>query len=329
MQRLTIWLMGFFFATASAFAGEVSAVTVQFPPGQSRAVLKGTIKGSQSASYTIGAEAGQNLLIVLRANGSTSFNLYAPGTKPGDAALAIGEMSDQRFNGTLPQSGVYTINVFLNRAAARRKETSRFTLDVAAGPKVDLSAPVKDDFADGLQGGPDFWRVTRGKSPLAMRSAPSTQATIIMRFDEGAVLRNRGCRMAEGVRWCRVEFPGDSAAVGWARGDRLREGAPPPGDALVPGTPFHATGTIPCAIAKDQPTSPCRFGVVRQGVGRAAVTIFMPGGTERVIRFDNGVPSGSNAPTGAKLGFKRNADLFLISINAERYEVPEAVLNGG
>lgn len=303
---------------------------VHFPSGKSSVTLKGTIKGRQSVSYRLGAEAGQDLRIALRANGATSFNLYEPGRGPGEQALAIGETIDNRFDGKLSVSGVYTIDVFLVRAAARRNETSRYTLEISLAPKTDTSAPVKADFADGLQGGPDFWRVTgTGKTPLALRSAPSQGAKIVMRFDDGAVLRNRGCRMAEGVRWCRVELPGDPSAAGWMPGDRLRESAPPPGDARVAGSSFHATGHVPCALAKGQPTAPCAFGVERQGLGKAHVTVFLPVGGQRVIRFDNGVPSGSDAPDGARLSFTHQGDLFLISINAERFEIPEAVINGG
>ncbi len=329
MKLRALSLLLFAFALP-AYADDVKTIAVQFPPGQSGAVIKGTIKGRQSIVYTFGAEGGQNLRIVLRSkNLATSFNLYAPGTKPGDAALAIGDSNDNRFNGVLPQSGLYSVDVFLIRAAARRNETSYYTLELKVAPKVDISAPVKNDFADGLQGGPDFWRVTAGANPIAMRNAPSAHATIVMRFTEGAILRNRGCRIVEGTRWCQVQFPGDPKGVGWMRGDRLRESGPPKGDVLVPGTPFHATGTIPCALAKGQPTSPCRFGVIRQGLGSAAVTIFLPNGAERIIRFDKGVPSSSDAQDDARLSFTRNADLFLISINAERYEIPDAVVNGG
>lgn len=312
-----------------AFADDIQTVPVHFPSGASRAVINGTLKWHQSISYTLGAEAGQTMRVLLRAKGSTSFNLYGPGQKPGADALAIGELNNGRFEGALPQSGTYTINVFLNRAAARRNERSQFTLDVAIASQNKMEAPVKNDFADGLQGGPDYWRVNRGRAPLAMRSAPSDEAKIVMRFDEGGVLRNRGCRMVKGARWCQVEFPGDASVTGWVRGERLREGTPPTSDARVPGTLYHATGTIPCAVAKGQPTTPCRFGVVRQGLGRAVITVFPPGGVERIIYFENGVPSAADVSNGARLSFTRNADLFLISINAERYEIPQAVIGGG
>lgn len=65
----------------------------------------------------------------------------------------------------------------------------------------------------------------------------------------GDVLRNRGCQMTDGQRWCGVERP-DGSGRGWVAGRYLREssGAPSqanPSDALVPGTNYHATGQIP------------------------------------------------------------------------------------
>lgn len=330
LKQSALVLLCLVFVSGYAEAQPVQIKEIQFPVGKTGTSIKGAIKGRESISYKLGAEAGQEMRVTLHAKGSTSFNLYAPGRGPGDEALAIGEMSDNRFVGKLPASGVYLISVFLNRAAARRNEKSSYTLEVSITPKTDVSAPVKADFADGLQGGPDFWRVTKtGQAPVALLSAPSAKAKTLMRFDDGAVLRNHGCRMAEGARWCKVELPGGGNPVGWMRGDVLRESAPPQNDARVAGTAFQATGEIPCATAKGQPTVPCRFGVARQGLGKAVVTVFLPGGAQRLIRFDNGVPSGTDAPDGARLSFTHQADLFMISINAERFEIPEAVVNGG
>lgn len=300
-----------------------------FPVGKNSILAKGAIQGRQSVSYTVGAEAGQTLHVTLRSkNRSTSFNLYAPGLKPGDEALAIGDMSDNHVSRMLSQSGTYTINVFLNRAAARRNERGAYTLDVAL-QGAPSAGPVKGDFADGLQGGPDFWAVQspRNEAQPLYRDASKASA-VVSRFANGAVLRNRGCRMAQGERWCRVEASHDAQMQGWMRGAVLRESGPPT-DAVVPGTVFHATGELPCALAKGQPMTQCRFGVVRQGLGKADVTIFLPGGDTRVIRFENAVPVGSDAPGTARLSFTKQADLFLISINAARFEIPEAVINGG
>jgi hypothetical protein len=95
---------------------------------------------------------------------------------------------------------------------------------------------------------------------------------------------------------------------------------------------FDATGKIPCAQAAGQPMGSCDFGVVRQGNGFALIKISWPGGGNRVITFENGTPTGydqSQADGGAKLAFKKNADLYAIGIGDQRFEMPEAVIYGG
>lgn len=320
-------------AHAAWAADDVRTVDIRFPAGKTATTLKGVIVGRASISYKVGAEGGQTMSVTLRpSNRASYFNVYEPGRGPGDQALASSEMTGpfvptmNRFVGKLESSGVYTIDVFLYRAAARRNERSDFSLTVALAPAVNVAAPVQGDFADGLQGGPDYWRVSGLRSgALRLRREPSSGAHTIATFRNGEVLRNAGCRMSEGGHWCKVALPRNEAVVGWIDGRYLEEGARP-GDALVAGTDFHATGEIACAQVMGQPTRPCRFGVVRRGGGLASVTIFVDAGP-RTIQFEADAPSGSNAS--AKLSFRREADLFLISIGDEHYEIPEAVITGG
>lgn len=103
-------------------------------------------------------------------------------------------------------------------------------------------------------------------------------------------------------------------------------------DAKVPGTDFHATGDIPCARYAGQPSTTCKFGVVREAGGRAMVTVFWPDGGNRVITFEHGVPAyydESQADGGARMTFTKSADLFLITIGDQRFEIVDAVIFGG
>lgn len=101
------------------------------------------------------------------------------------------------------------------------------------------------------------------------------------------------------------------------------------GDAKVPGTPYHATGTLPCSIGPDpKGSAQCQFGVIRHGPGKAEVHVTTPGGEERVLVF-----AGSQVTTpdaSARLAAaKQNGD-WSISINEyEFYQVPDAVIVGG
>ena len=49
-------------------------------------------------------------------------------------------------------------------------------------------------------------------------------------------------------------------------------------DAKVAGTPYHATGTVPCSVGPDPKGSArCSFGVIRSGPGKAEVYLADPG----------------------------------------------------
>jgi len=106
---------------------------------------------------------------------------------------------------------------------------------------------------------------------------------------------------------------------------------PSPDDALVPGTPYHATGNVPCSMGGGQPTTSCPFGVTRSGNGSGAVTVTKPDGRTRVIFFENGRATGCDASQADPGEFRasREGDLSIVRIGAERYEIPDAVIQGG
>jgi hypothetical protein len=104
------------------------------------------------------------------------------------------------------------------------------------------------------------------------------------------------------------------------------------GDAMVPGTDFHATGQIPCARRAGQPMGSCRFGVRREGRGSGWIKVFWPDGGNRVIFFEDRAPiryDQSQADGGARMTVRRQVDLFMVRIGEQRFEIPEAVITGG
>lgn len=217
-------------APLAAVAQDTRTVPVRFTPGTTAATMRDSIVGDRSISYTFGAEAGQTLRLSFRSTSRfASFNLYAPGRGPGDEALAIGDQlpDPTRFEGQLPASGTYAVSVFLNRAAARRGQRASFTLVIAVPGATSIApGPVRGDFADGLQGGPDTWVVT-GVSPgdgLNLRRGPSVREPSLAVRPSGTLLRNGGCRMVGAQRWCQVETMDGEPLRGWANGRFLREG---------------------------------------------------------------------------------------------------------
>lgn len=217
-------------ATAMA-QDDMRTQQVRFPAGQSGTTIQDSITGYESVLYRVGAEGGQRMSVRLSpSNTQTYFNVYAPGSGPGDQALAVSGTTGpmvpdlNQFDGVLNTSGEYTISVYLMRAAARRDERSDYTLEIAiTGATGEV---VQGDYADGLQGGPDFWQVaTPGGGTLNLRAEPSSGAGVVTRLDNGTNLRNLGCRMAEGGRWCRVATLADPGDEGWVVGDYLIEGS--------------------------------------------------------------------------------------------------------
>lgn len=105
-------------------------------------------------------------------------------------------------------------------------------------------------------------------------------------------------------------------------------GAAPAGDARVKGTPYHATGQLPCSLGSaPQGSAQCDFGVIRGKPGNAEVHVTPPGGFERVLSFaGDKVTSGGDA----KVKASKSGDLWSVDVNDyEHYQIPEAVILGG
>lgn len=110
-----------------------------------------------------------------------------------------------------------------------------------------------------------------------------------------------------------------------------------PGDSASPAEhagqgDFDATGQIPCAQLAGQPMGQCDFGVARGANGEAAVVVTRPDGTTRALFFVDGAFNSadtSQADGYPEYGVSRQSDLNLIHVGDERYEIPDALVQGG
>jgi len=103
---------------------------VQFAKGKSAKTIKGTLKGDQSRLFVVNLRAGQTMTVKLNSsNSSTYFNVTAPGAQQ---AMFIGSTSGNSMTEVVPSSGDYTIDLYLMRNAARRNETTSFTITIGA-----------------------------------------------------------------------------------------------------------------------------------------------------------------------------------------------------
>jgi hypothetical protein len=125
-----------FLLLTSAEAG-IQKKAVHFRQGTDQVEITGRIRGSETIDYEIPVRSGQSLSVSFKpGNRSAYFNILPPGS---DEAVFIGSTSGNSFTARLSAEGTYTIRVYLMRNAARRKETSGYTLTV--GIAEEKSAP--------------------------------------------------------------------------------------------------------------------------------------------------------------------------------------------
>lgn len=102
---------------------------VRFPRGTMGTILRGRVRGYDTADYLLGARAGQQMSVSLRSDNTYNyFTITAPGAAD---ALFHGDQEGGDAQFTTPRNGDYRIRVFLMRNAARRGEVGNFALEVS------------------------------------------------------------------------------------------------------------------------------------------------------------------------------------------------------
>lgn len=105
---------------------------------------------------------------------------------------------------------------------------------------------------------------------------------------------------------------------------------PAPKDALVPGTPFHATGPVTCLAMPygDAKPQPCEGSVTRRGHdGTATVEVRSQGMTRRIL-FVKGKPVASDSSQ--PMTVSRKGDSTVVKFESgEFYEIVDAMVFGG
>jgi hypothetical protein len=171
LRRLVAGVLAASFAWAVA-ATPIETRPISFAKGASSATVKGTIQGDQTIDYKLRARAGQTMRVKLvTRHGANYFNVLPPGSN--DVAIFVGATDGNEWTGTLPSDGEYTVRVYLMRSAARRNESSPYTLTVgvtgsagAAAPSALGKAPASDAKVKGTG-----YHAT-GPLPCAMGNAP-------------------------------------------------------------------------------------------------------------------------------------------------------------
>jgi uncharacterized protein YgiM (DUF1202 family) len=315
---------------------ETRIYRVTFPTGSTGTTIDDRVTGTETIIYRVNAKAGQVMQISLDSpRGTVTFDLYAPGRTVGDTPLATGSSlgptvpAVNRFQGSLPRSGDYSIAVRLARDAANRGDTSRFTLRLVINDgAVNLpgSNPAPDDSGFLTVAG------VRSGDRLNVRAGPSTGYRVLYTLGNGDVVRNLGCSTeADRSTWCNIHPAGDPSRSGWASAWYLVSARDPGNATQLPSPPpaarppETATGRIDCVLA--QVPLRCVYTVTRRGNGDATLVIERPFTTSRKIEFSGGRPVSANSSQ--RLFGEWQGDAVIVSVGSnEKYTVPNRVLFG-
>lgn len=204
------------------------------------------------------------------------------------------------------------------KASIKGYETVDYVLGARAGQHMNVSLETK-------HGATYFNILAPGENEVAMFNASVSQNQYEGVLSASGDYKIRVYMMRSAAR--RNEVSSYTLAVGITGSPKASGlGTAPASDAKVKGTPYHATGPLPCTMGNDKPVQ-CEFGVIRGKPGNAEVHITPPGGLKRVLIF-----MGDKVTTnpGEKIKAVKQGYDWLIEVNDyEHYTIPEAVVVGG
>ena len=174
-------VLGMGAAPLAAEDAERSVRQVRFAAGTSATTLKDSVQGRKYVDYQLRAGAGQVLKVSMKAgSGSGAFNVLPPESR--DAAMFIEGGGARAFEGRLPADGVYTVRVYLTRAAARRNESASYTLSIGVTGKALAPLPAA---RDALVPGTAFHATAKVRCEPPYTKTRECDAGVIRRGNDG------------------------------------------------------------------------------------------------------------------------------------------------
>jgi len=180
MTRIIVTALVAAFLLSSQPASAQQDTVVAFAKGTSSQTLKGSIKGDQDHNYIVDARAGQTLTVDFKpTNASAYFNITVP---VADSAMFSGSSSGNRFSGPLTVNGRHVVQVYLMRNAARRNETSNYTITIGV---MGAAAAAPHPGQDALVAGTNYNATAEIPCITSAGSAKSRCKAGVMRMDGG------------------------------------------------------------------------------------------------------------------------------------------------
>ena len=217
------------------------------------------------------------------------------------------------------------------QAAPPRALTER---PAATEPNLTEIARAVVNPASEDKGAERYWAVTGvpSKSSLPVYREPGVESSIMAELPpDAAGLRNLGCRMASGARWCKIEVGTQPKEQGWVAGRYLRAISSRDRDAKSDSRGRRLrtiTGIIACTPSGAKKAGQCEARVQRAAPGLAIVYVTLPDGAVRVLNFRNEDVFVLNPDIAMKWQVKGSD--YVVTINGnEKLVIPRLVITGG
>jgi hypothetical protein len=373
MRRSVLALAMVACLTSAAAAQEATpnarVLVAPLSPEIGTATLDGKVRGEETLTVLFDAAPGQDVAVTVESNHrQAQLDVFAPdGT-----SLHDGTRGGLSWTGKAAAEGRFAARLMLSTAAARRGEAATLRVSVSVtGTPVAEPATAADDAAPPPDGDPAqakaadaasdapkteedlareavdpakprtgaerYWAVTGvpSRDMLPVYEQPGVETTIIGTLPPDAVgLKNLGCRMAGGARWCKVEVGANPRKEGWVAGRYLRavssrERSP---DAAAGGRRLRTiTGIVACTPAKAEAAGQCETRIQKAAPGLAMVYVTLPDGVVRVLNFRGGDIFVLNPDVTIK--WKAKGKDYVVTLTSaagtETLAIPKLVIDGG
>ncbi|MEZ5720485.1 MAG: META domain-containing protein [Paracoccaceae bacterium] len=161
---------------------------------------------------------------------------------------------------------------------------------------------------------------------LNIHAAPGTASEVVAKAPSGTLFRNKGCQTGEAHDWCNIVSLDASGTEGWAAADYLE----PAAAATRAGAGvFDRIGSLACTDGGA--ATKCDAGVAYDPDGTTVVAVFRPDGVQRLFTFVDGsfaFADTSQAGGGFDATATRAEDVTSVSIEGERYDIPDDLVSG-
>jgi heat shock protein HslJ len=175
----------------------------------------------------------------------------------------------------------------------------------------------------------DYLSVFGISDALNIRAQPTTSAPIVAQLRSGTVVRSGGCEERPDRTWCRLTMIDSAATQGWAAGEYLETATA--GLRAGQGV-YDQIGRLQCAQASDEQLTDCEFGLSRDADGTVVLVVFGEGGSTRFLTFQGGTfafADTSQSGGGFDTSVRAEGVIQIVTVDEERYEVPDGLVSGG